>query len=49
MKAPFNKASYMSGKAERKSGGFSHAGTPNTKSECRMRVKGASCLHVSAF
>ena len=36
MEAPFNEAGYKSGEAERKSGGFSHAGTPNTDSECRI-------------
>ena len=48
MEAPFNEAGYKSGEAERKSGGFSHAGTPNTESECRIWLKGASCLHESA-
>ena len=36
MKAPFNKAGYKSGEAERKSEGFSLAVTPNSESECRV-------------
>ena len=48
MEAPFNKAGYKSGEAERKSGGFSLAVTPNSESECRIWLKGAPCLHGSA-